>query len=469
MNVMDEKVYELFKETRRPNEPRWNEMVAHLDTHETAVEQIRQAAALPGMGFKAGYGVAPENQELFNQHEPQTPADDTQHLDRPLIQVLLPQLGSMRLMGRLLLADGALALSQGDGDRAYRDLIAILGLARHTHEPPTVFNDLVSMSLYVGYDFPWLADILTQQPQLFSDEQLRNLAHRLAVLEGKPILRLDGERMGFHDLVQRMYTDDGHGDDDGRMTFEGIELLVGVNEDPLQMKHDEHLDVIMAKVVRGPITPGLMASRRELLAQYDLMMDQVEASLHESMRELPRNGTEEQIVGWSSMEQMRYYPITAQMPAFDGMRRTQEVFFGHLEGAMLGIALELYRRAHGAWPDTLEQLSPAYVPVLPVDRITGGPMQYRIVDDYPIVYSLGADRDDDGGRIAINHAGTPVNQLAAQWLTPQELSERDHEGDWLLWPLPAVQPPPPANNMRWGGIPRASKSKDQPERTKTED
>ena len=71
---------------------------------------------------------------------------------------------------------------------------------------------------------------------------------------------------------------------------------------------------------------------------------------------------------------------------------------GRREGALIGIALELYRREKGNWPESLEQLSPRWLPVLPIDRINGGPLGYRTSEKGAVVYSFGTDTDDDQGR-----------------------------------------------------------------------
>ena len=71
---------------------------------------------------------------------------------------------------------------------------------------------------------------------------------------------------------------------------------------------------------------------------------------------------------------------------------------GHRDGIVAGIALELYRRQHGEYPQTLDVLVPQYLPQVPADRINGEAVKYRLVNGKPLIYSVGADHDDDGGR-----------------------------------------------------------------------
>jgi hypothetical protein len=90
-----------------------------------------------------------------------------------------------------------------------------------------------------------------------------------------------------------------------------------------------------------------------------------------------------------------------------------------------GIALELYRQEHGVYPENLNALVPKFLPEVPVDRITGGPIHYRIVAGRPLLYSVGADRKDDEGRYELNP------QQAAYW---DSNTENKPKGDWILYP-----------------------------------
>lgn len=60
-------------------------------------------------------------------------------------------------------------------------------------------------------------------------------------------------------------------------------------------------------------------------------------------------------------------------------------------------ALELYRREHGGYPATLAELAPAYLPDVPADPFTDGPIVYRVTPTGYTLYALGPNREDDGG------------------------------------------------------------------------
>jgi hypothetical protein len=64
--------------------------------------------------------------------------------------------------------------------------------------------------------------------------------------------------------------------------------------------------------------------------------------------------------------------------------------------ATVALAARLYAADHNdQLPTALEELIPAYLPVIPIDPMSGSPLKYK--SDPPRVYSIGDDGVDDGG------------------------------------------------------------------------
>jgi hypothetical protein len=84
------------------------------------------------------------------------------------------------------------------------------------------------------------------------------------------------------------------------------------------------------------------------------------------------------------------------------------------------LALERYRRDKGAWPAKLEELTPKYLSSVPPDPYDGKVLRYRHVKDGVIVYSVGPDGSDDGGKIDRANLTAPGTDLGYQlWDVPQ--------------------------------------------------
>jgi hypothetical protein len=91
------------------------------------------------------------------------------------------------------------------------------------------------------------------------------------------------------------------------------------------------------------------------------------------------------------------------------------------------IALKRYQLQHGNWPEKLADLSPEFLPSVPLDPVDGKPLRYRRNDDGTfLLYSIGENGVDEGGDT------TPMRAVYSPagwyWL---------RASDWV-WPQPAT-------------------------------
>ncbi len=61
------------------------------------------------------------------------------------------------------------------------------------------------------------------------------------------------------------------------------------------------------------------------------------------------------------------------------------------------LAVERFRLARGALPNTLDKLLLAYLEAVPQDPFDGQPLRYKKLPKGYVVYSVGEDGKDDGG------------------------------------------------------------------------
>jgi hypothetical protein len=94
---------------------------------------------------------------------------------------------------------------------------------------------------------------------------------------------------------------------------------------------------------------------------------------------------------------------------------------------VVAVAIERYRLRRGAWPDSLAALVPDLLPTVPLDPFDGQPLRYRRLADGVVIYSIGPDSADDGGKLAEGSPPAPGTDLGLR-----------------LWDVPhRRQPPPP--------------------------
>jgi hypothetical protein len=93
--------------------------------------------------------------------------------------------------------------------------------------------------------------------------------------------------------------------------------------------------------------------------------------------------------------------------------------------ALVALALERSRLAHGNYPETLEGLAPQFIASLPHDVIGGGSLKYRRTSDGRFVlYSIGWNEKDDGGVVVFDQG---VRDVFGNF--------NRNDGDWV-WEYP---------------------------------
>jgi hypothetical protein len=96
----------------------------------------------------------------------------------------------------------------------------------------------------------------------------------------------------------------------------------------------------------------------------------------------------------------QYDIVTALlMPAMTKVSERYRRGVGNLRCAFVAVALERYRRDHDHWPETLDALVPDYLSEVPSDPQDGKPLRFQRRLDGVVVYSIGSDGADHGGKL----------------------------------------------------------------------
>ncbi len=317
----------------------------------------------------------------------------TSEPDTPLWEVELPYLGAYRRVAAWLTADARAAAREHDPERAARDLIAAAALARQL-----VTDDQFAISQMIGFHILNDASrttlaILHDHPEAFDGARLARLSEALTLpLEHT----LEGERRYYLDGVQRIYAPGEH----GRITPEGLRLLLDTSNawgsDPgLPIPYADTLppDAIM---LLAPVFAPAMGTASDSLATFDAL----ENEYHRANAQ-PSVDAE----GWRRLSE--FSPLTTSdplarllLPYVEGSIQRLQQARTTQGAALLALAAHLYRLDHARFPDSADELVPAYLDAIPIDRFTGDPMIYRLTPEGPLIYVTGPDRDDDGGRPA---------------------------------------------------------------------
>jgi hypothetical protein len=82
------------------------------------------------------------------------------------------------------------------------------------------------------------------------------------------------------------------------------------------------------------------------------------------------------------------------------------------------LAIRRYQQRHGNWPETLAAVVPDELKAVPIDPFSEKPLVYRVAGDDFVLYSVGQDGVDDGGKsFDRQYDRTPGYDLALEtWL-----------------------------------------------------
>lgn len=118
------------------------------------------------------------------------------------------------------------------------------------------------------------------------------------------------------------------------------------------------------------------------------------------------------------MRDLPWYAVAAKLaiPDMEATFMKTATFDALVRTARAGLACRIYKGRTGQYPESLEALVPDLLNEVPVDPFTGKPLVYRRDGEGFIVYSLGSNEKDDGGR--------------STYMITQLVMEKDDDWSW---------------------------------------
>src|SRR5215831_13060090 len=147
-----------------------------------------------------------------------------------------------------------------------------------------------------------------------------------------------------------------------------------------------------------PVAGLVVPSRQTLETVYARYTDRAATNLKLPMRDADwRTEQDELTTSHTGVVDSMSRKAIGPIPAYWRVQETVERSLGHRDGLLVGTALEVFRREHGKYPESLSDLVPQLLLEVPADRLAGEPVRFRIVNFQPLVYSVGADRKTNFG------------------------------------------------------------------------
>ena len=434
-----------FSYNSRPGWSNWPAVVTVLRENDDAIERVRVATQRAGLGFEVGYVIREEDAPLWRHIHRHA---ELESLEEGIFGAMLPFLTDLRTLAQTLALDTLLAATDADESRARRNLEAILSIASQSRETPLLITDLVACSVAL-LSLETTLEVLRDHPDLFGEESLARLAHVFAAFprDAQPVIRLDSERLVFLDFVQRVYSLDSRGD--GRVAPGGFARYQSYIGAPHSGADD---------AVGGPIFSAIASGRRDAIAVYDRGLDRVRAWAARPPWERDAF-VDHEVEGASALWRQRHFFSLSVMPTFPTVALQEDMF-------TMRPRRPPHRRPpapprHGEWPETLESLTPALLPRVPIDMFDGMALRYTLRDGRPLLYSVGHDAIDDDGRVPEGINPDDFAHKVSRWIPRAEVARRSnapgarelvrrpwlradgvYRGDLVLFPPQPAQEPP---------------------------
>ncbi len=374
----------------------WERQCKMIAQRDAGLELLSVASKKPALGYMPHYQPKVEDAEIFPYDESiasKTPPEF------PMFAVQLPQLDHFRSAARLLASDSLHALEQDDGARFVRDISAMIAMSMHTSEDQTLISQLVASAMRT-IACERIVMAIEWKPQSLKDEQLVLLASRLRSIPDAAFqVELSIELLMLQDMLQRTYSDDGHGDGYFNAAY-GAHLISSLESMSSIESNDFGPSAKTMGVLLSPIGAALMATRKETIDMCEALYDKSE---RQSKLPLWQQdfGYEQEFSQLVTQDAVRKWLIPRLLMPVVGRavavcRRAE----GHSIAAQTAIALEQFRRAHaGSWPTAINELVPTYLGSAPADPYTGKPIGYTLADGHPLVWSIGDKKFDEFGNI----------------------------------------------------------------------
>ncbi len=294
----------------------------------------------------------------------------------PGFNTLLPHLGQIK---KLALISGYKALLATNSDQLMEAdaLVAnILGIARTLDKEPALISQLVRFALDN-------IAVATLERRLnagnLNEAELTNLSSALARQENNNLITkaLAGER-----AMAIPYF---------RMSWAEINKLSESDE------KDNNL-------LTGPPLPGPqpMLFRVTGFFERDLLyyLQTMETNIAFASLQPPQSLMVTNFQNRMYQELKRKYCILSALllPALGNAVVREANELAYLRTAQTALAVEHFRLTHGQLPENLNELVPQFLSTVPIDPFDGQPLRYHRLAKGYVVYSIGRDGHDDGGR-----------------------------------------------------------------------
>ena len=277
----------------------------------------------------------------------------------------LPHLAKLRDSGRLLLLNAAFNLEQGKAEASLQSITDTLGAACSLEDEPVLLSQLVRIALE-KLSVSALERVLSQHG--LEEKQLAIAASAFRNAECP---------LGLH------------------RAFIG-ERCIGVN---LFQMSPQNRAAVLSKTSEGAarFKEDPQSADGDFLFFLRIVESEIEVAKSPYPKRLQAAKDVRPDIIRSAKEQK--YLVSAQLfPAFGSAVEKDAENVALLRAARTALAVERFRLANRKLPENLDSIAPSFLEVIPADPFDGKPIRFKKLTKGYVVYSIGKDAKDNGGK-----------------------------------------------------------------------
>jgi membrane protease YdiL (CAAX protease family) len=329
-----------------------------------------------------------------------------EHNDSTVLSVLPRNLDKFRHLAYALCMRAELRTNQGDLKQGFSDVMCCYQLGEHLLRNKTLTSKLVA-SAVINLSVQTVQMILSNEE--IKSIQLTRIQEKLETFAESNVVEFDFMEQRFicMDVIQRIFTDDGYGGGHiPRSAFNKRKLPNGEFESDIRN---------FASVSESDIRLWRKLERHRTTADVKQYYDLAEKAFLMSPWEYNKCFTFIKI-SIESFEN-RNPLIKTFAPAIGRLVEIKARFLANLDALITTLAILRYKADTQQLPVNLSELVTAgYLKTVPDDPFSAGSINYKLTNGGFILYSFGADFDDDAG-------------------TPSKWGYGEKGGDQVFWPL----------------------------------
>ena len=420
-----------------PEDPqRWAILrpVLESDRAQLLSDRYQEAFAKSVMGCELMSSTDPHLHDALLRHGIEDFNWDQSPPDNPSIfETLLPWLGDCRKASNFLCSQGALSLENNDPDAFVAMMESVAQSADHCDAYPALIGHQVRIAIEMKL-ISTLSWAMENHPDRFDEAHLKRLRAACAVrMDPAHVWR--GERLNFEDSIRRLSTKGGS-------LAPGASIQTGNG------------NINLGRPVSMPVQELHASAQRPLLVHGQLLDEATRQSQlpwkigPTSDEFLQQERDELGIAGYMILDLIA--PATGNASSSLRMIEQERI------GIEVAIAAHLHKIRHGEFPATLDDFDDDLLTLNPIDAFTGNELGYSLTESGPLVYSVGDNRIDNGGKVIwIKKLVGPIDEEVEirrprlpEWLRAEQLQQRQRndtetiDGDWVLYPVPFADPEP---------------------------